>query len=131
MFLRVTSWKLWVLSCDLQFQENKFTSCKFIYTSCIVILRVASLFCQMEIKLWVANCFLQAASCFLWVTNLKKQFFELQVVFYELKIENFIWRILRVESLRLNCFLQVEHLRYQFYKLSSHGWIKFQGNKSS
>ena len=68
----------------------------------------------MKIKLCVANFFLQAASCFLWVTNLNKKIFELQVVFYELKIESLILRIFWVESLRLNCFLQVEHLRYQF-----------------
>ena len=54
----------------------------------------------VKIKLWVASCFLQAASSFLWVKNLKKYFFELQVVLYEWKIENFTLKVLQAESLQ-------------------------------
>ena len=44
--------------------------------------------------------FLRTASCFLSVANLYKLFYELQVVFHELKIKNFVLRVLQVESLR-------------------------------
>ena len=58
-----------------------FTSCKFILLVGNKIVSCKLFFCEMR------------------VANLKK-FFGLQVVFYELKIKNFIIRVLRVESLR-------------------------------
>ena len=54
----------------------------------------------VKIKLWVASCFFFFLSSFLWVKNLKKYFFELQVVLYEWKIENFTLKVLQVESLQ-------------------------------
>ena len=62
-------------------------------------LRIANLFCELEIKLRVVSCFLRVASwrfkeillrvasSVLWVENLKKLFCELPVAFYELKIK--------------------------------------------
>ena len=61
-------------------------------------LRVANIFCGLEIKLRVASYFLQVtsykfkeiilrvASCALWAENLKKLFKELPVAFHELKV---------------------------------------------
>ena len=82
--LQLTSCKLCVTSCDLK--KNKFRSCEFLFMSSKVILRVANLFCEFEMKSRVASCFLRVPSCFLRVVSLRKQFYELQVVFCELKI---------------------------------------------
>ena len=92
--LQVESCQLRVAICDFK-KINVRVASSFI--------RVANLFCQLEIKSWVVSCFLRGASCFLWVANLNKLFFESQVAFYELKIKNFILRVLRVESLRRKC----------------------------
>ena len=51
--LRVASCELRVVGCD--FKKNKFMSGDFLFTSCKVILRVANLLCELEIKLRVAS----------------------------------------------------------------------------
>ena len=104
--MQVVSYELVV-----SFDFKKFTSCEFLFTSWKAILRVGNLFCELEIKLWVASCFLQVASCFfrvfkkiilrvascvLWVENLKNLFYKLPVAFYEFKMIN-----LRVAKLPL------------------------------
>ena len=78
----------------VSFDFKKFTSCEFLFTSWKAILRVGNLFCELEIKLWVASCFfrvfkkiiLRVASCVLWVENFKNLFYKLPVAFYELKV---------------------------------------------
>ena len=58
--LQVESCELRVAICD--FKKKNFTSCEFLYMSFKVILWVAHLFCYLDMKLWVASCFLRDAS---------------------------------------------------------------------
>ena len=72
--------------------------------SCKEILRVANLFCELEIKLRVASCFMQVASYFLRVASLKNDFTSCKFCFMTWVFKNFILRVasrfLRVESSR-------------------------------
>ena len=76
--LQVVSYELWVAIV----KKNIYKLRVPFYELQIVILRVANLFCEFEIKLRVASCFLQ-------VKNLRTKIYELQVVFCELKIQKF------------------------------------------
>ena len=67
---RVASCELRVVSCD--FKKINFKSCEFLFTRSKVILRVANLFGELEMKLRVASYFLRVASCFVQVANLRK-----------------------------------------------------------
>ena len=62
-------YNLQVGSCVLQVPIRNFKKTNLRVVSSFI--QVANLFCQMEIKLWVASCFLQAASCVLWNKDLK------------------------------------------------------------
>ena len=107
----VTSCKLWITSCKLQFYENKLVSLGFLFMSCQVILQgVANLFCEFEIKLWVISRFLRVTSCFSWVANLRNNFISCKLCFMTWKFKNFI---LQVPS----CPLQDKSLRWQIYRL--------------
>ena len=76
--LQVVSYELWVVIVRKQIYKLRVP----FYEMQIVTLRVADLFCELEIKLRVASCFLR-------VTNLRTKIYELQVVFCELKIQKF------------------------------------------
>ena len=76
---KVIKWfyNLWVASCELRvvscdFKKINFKSCEFLFTRSKVILRVANLFGESEMKLRVASYFLRVASCFVRVANLRK-----------------------------------------------------------
>ena len=87
-------------------------NCEFLFTSCKVILRVANLFCTLEIKLRVASCFLRAANLrkgffelqvALRIENLKKNFYELPVAFHKLKVK-MMFTSCEVAFYKLNSF---------------------------
>ena len=89
-------------SCELRFYENKLTNCEVFFMNFEVVLWIANLFYDLEIKSRVASYFLRVVSCFLrvanlrkklrfesfvlWVENLRNIIYELPVAFYKLKV---------------------------------------------
>ena len=101
------------------------------------------LICELEIKLRVASWFLRVASCFsrvasrflrvanlkknLRVANLKKKFFTSCHMFCtSWKFKMLMFTSCEAAFDKLNIY----ELWCQCYQLPSHGWIKFQENKS-